>query len=143
MNVKACIELDEQIIETTKNSPPTIVLVEDEDQVRALCAMVLRKAGFSILEAKNGKEAVELVDSITIPIVLLLTDVRMPEMNGKEAADLILQRLPNLSVIFMSGYTSEIQIERGPNFLQKPFTPLGLKETVNSVLANKETSSTS
>jgi len=117
----------------------TIVLVEDEERVRTLCSLVLRKAGYQVIEAKNGREAMDIVKNLKSPINLLLTDVVMPEMNGKEVADLITNQFPDVRVIYMSGFIGEIAIDKtDSHFLQKPFTPTILTSKVEDTLSHKD-----
>ncbi|MHC5034561.1 MAG: ATP-binding protein, partial [Planctomycetota bacterium] len=117
----------------------TILLVEDDPQVRELAHRVLQEQGYTVLEASNGEEALELLTSHTGPIDLLLTDVVMPGMSGKALADQLLRTQPDLRAIFMSGYTDEAIAHHGvldPDvaFLQKPFSPTILARKVRDVL---------
>lgn len=117
----------------------TILVVEDDPLVRLLVCRVLRRAGYTVLEAENGGEAAGLVLSHQGPLDLLLTDIVLPTMSGKTIADLILERSPLTRVLYMSGYTDEAIVrhgvlERGMNFLEKPFTPERLLEGVRAVI---------
>ena len=117
----------------------TILLVEDEDVVRGLARKILEHAGYHVLEASRGEEAVRLFHQQAQPIDLLLTDVVMPETSGKEVADRLTELLPGLRVLFMSGYTDEAIVHHGVldsnvEFIQKPFTPAALVRKVRAVL---------
>ena len=120
------------------NGNETILLVEDEDGVRRLLSHVLAKRGYTVLEAANGPEACALHQQPGRSVHLLLTDVVMPGMNGRELADRLLQLQPDLKVIFMSGYTDEVLVgiggHAGAMFLQKPLRPEVLAASVRSML---------
>ncbi|MGE5815602.1 MAG: response regulator [Acidobacteriota bacterium] len=112
----------------------TILLVEDEPAVRGLFAQALRHAGYTIIEARNGAEALEVFDRIDGKIDLLLTDVRMPFLGGSELAGKLLARRPDLRLLYISGYAAKVEL--GPNaaLLQKPFVRADLLRAVRSVL---------
>jgi PAS domain S-box-containing protein len=117
----------------------TVLLVEDEDVVRGLAAHILEDAGYRVIKARGGDEAIEFCSQETEPIDLLLTDVVMPEKSGKEVADRVTSMRPRLKVLFMSGYTDEAIVNHGVldsgiEFIQKPFTPLALSKKVREVL---------
>lgn len=105
----------------------TILLVEDEQTVRNLLHEVLVRAGYRVLACAHPHEGIETCRRRTGPIDLLLTDVVMPGMNGKEMALQIAQMLPELRVVFMSGYTEHVLLNDGQldariEYLQKPFS---------------------
>jgi PAS domain S-box-containing protein len=113
--------------EVRDHLPATILLVEDEDSVRRTIKRTLERAGYDVLEASNGEKALELAANYAEPIDVVVTDVMMPGMNGREFADAILLTHPGLGVVFMSGYTDETVSQKGlidttRTFLQKPFT---------------------
>ena len=118
----------------------TILLVEDEPAVRVLAARVLRAQGYIVLEAENGDDALSIARQRGRAVLhLLLTDVVMPRMSGKTLAERVTAMLPDVKVLFTSGYTSDIMIYQGPAgtglaFLQKPFTPVTLARKVREVL---------
>jgi two-component system cell cycle sensor histidine kinase/response regulator CckA len=91
----------------------TILVVEDEQIVRRVVASILRNHGYTVLEAASGPEAVLVCDSHRSPIDLLITDVVMPEMNGRQLADVIASRRPGMMVLYMSAYTQDIISKRG------------------------------
>ncbi|HEV8431294.1 MAG TPA: PAS domain S-box protein [Pyrinomonadaceae bacterium] len=124
---------------TTLRGSGTVLLVEDEDIVRGLTRKILMQAGYNVLDAKGGEEAIRLCRTHVGPIDLLLTDVVMPEISGKEVADRLKELRPQIRVLFMSGYTDEAIVEHGVldanvEFIQKPFTWVRLTKKVRDVL---------
>jgi PAS domain S-box-containing protein len=117
----------------------TILLVEDEPAVRALAAQTLQARGYAVIEAMNGEEALRLVKGREAQIRLLITDVVMPQMNGKELAERLQALHPGMKVLYSSGYTENTIVHHGvlkPGiaFLSKPFTPTMLAGKVREVL---------
>lgn len=127
-------EQKDQELHGEKLPSETILLVEDEPAVRTLFAQALRQAGYRILEARNGAEALDVFEGADGAIDLLLTDIRMPFVGGSELAAKLLARKPGLKLLYISGYAS--QVELGPNaaLLQKPFVRADLLGAVRSVL---------
>ena len=126
----------------------TILLVEDDDGVRALSRSILERYGYTVRVADSGQSAMDIVDGCSHPIHLLLTDVVMPDMNGKELFKRIGPRCSNLRVLFMSGYTDNVIANRGVldsgvHFIQKPFTVKDLATKVREVLDEKPPSASS
>jgi CheY-like chemotaxis protein len=129
----------------------TILLVEDEHAVRMLTRRVLESKGYTIREATNAREALELWQSHAGEIALLLTDIVMPgEMSGRDLAEQLWGQKPGLKVIFLSGYSAEVLgkhtdfIRRTrSHFLQKPSSSQALLETVRRCLDEKEPGATS
>jgi two-component system, cell cycle sensor histidine kinase and response regulator CckA len=117
----------------------TVLLVEDEAGVRNLSRYVLEKNGYTVLEAGHGQEALAVAERHDGAIHLLVTDVVMPGMSGRQLANALCQVRPATRVLFMSGYTDEAVLRHGvidasPAFLQKPFSPIGLARKVREVL---------
>jgi CheY-like chemotaxis protein len=117
----------------------TILVAEDEDRVRSLTVAVLAQQGYTVIEACDGDEAKALAREYDGEIHLLLTDVVMPKMSGKELADELRRERPNLKVVLCSGYTGDTVMQQGvldtaTPFLQKPFTLRSLAVTVREVL---------
>jgi two-component system, cell cycle sensor histidine kinase and response regulator CckA len=116
----------------------TVLLVEDDEVVRRLTQKILEQAGYKVLAATGGEEAMRLCSN-KHSIDLLLTDVVMPESSGKEVADRLSTLIPGLSVLYMSGYTDEAIVHHGVldsnvKFIQKPFTPAALAKKVREIL---------
>jgi signal transduction histidine kinase len=117
----------------------TVLLAEDDDQLRPLLRRVLGQSGFTVLEACNGREALELCEQHEGPIDVMVTDVVMPYMSGPEVARRLGQRRPGMKVLYMSGYPGEAALRHGvpdlqKGFLQKPFTGQALENKVREVL---------
>jgi two-component system, cell cycle sensor histidine kinase and response regulator CckA len=124
---------------TPPRGTETVLLVEDEVGVRALTRLVLAEFGYMILEAADGNEANRVAAGHDGPIHLLISDVVMPGAGGRIVAENLMERHPELRVLFMSGYTDDAVIRHGVlregvHFLQKPFTPLALALKVREVL---------
>ncbi|AMV25727.1 Blue-light-activated protein [Gemmata sp. SH-PL17] len=114
----------------------TILLVEDEDAVRSITRLSLAGQGYKVVAVGSGAEALRAAERGTGPIDLLVTDVVMPEMGGRQLAEALRQRAPDLRVLYMSGYTDEVVLrsDRVEAFLQKPFSPQALVGKVRDVL---------
>jgi CheY-like chemotaxis protein len=117
----------------------TLLFVEDDELVSALATRALRAAGYDVIVAPAGEAALRLAAGMKGRIRLLLTDIMMPGMNGRELADQLLRRYPDIGVIYMSGYTDDILSRHGEAqpeaaFLEKPFTPEALTRLVRQVL---------
>jgi signal transduction histidine kinase len=117
----------------------TILLVEDEAEVRALAREIIEQQGYTVLEAASGIEALSICGHRPGPIDLLLTDVVMPQMSGRELADRLVSARPDMKVLYMSGYTDDAIVHHGvldlgKAFLQKPFKAESLARKVREVL---------
>jgi CheY-like chemotaxis protein len=117
----------------------TILLVEDDEAVRRLTRGILESTGYTVLEAMDGEEALNLAGKHRESIDVLLTDMVMPRMSGKKLARLISARHPHVRVLYLSGYTNEAitqlgALDPGEAFLQKPFTPQLLVNKLREVL---------
>jgi CheY-like chemotaxis protein len=117
----------------------TVLVVEDHEGVRSLIVGTLELCGFRVLQAGDGPEALKQGAQYTGTIDLLLTDVIMPGMNGKEVADQLAALRPGLKVLYMSGYSGEViahhgVLEAGVAYLPKPFTPDALSAKVREML---------
>jgi two-component system cell cycle sensor histidine kinase/response regulator CckA len=117
----------------------TVLVVDDDVSVLRVAAKVLRRVGYHVLEAGSGDAALATVDEAEGQIDLLLTDVVMPRMNGRELSEALLARYPDVRVLFMSGYTEDEVILQGVrvaevNFINKPFSVDSLRQKVQDVL---------
>src|ERR1017187_1268818 len=122
-----------------KRQGTTILLVEDDEIMRGLTRQMLQEHGYTVVEADDGKSALEWVESQNGPIDLLLTDVVMRRMSGPELVDRLNATHPNLKVVYMSGYTGELIAERevlkrGITLLEKPFSRTALLNTIHTTL---------
>ena len=129
-------------LDGTVNSAPavppsrcSILVVEDEANIRSLLVEVLRKNGYDVLEAANGRDAISLACSQVLPIGLLITDLGLPGMNGKEVIRQMVSSRPELRVLCLSAATPDSSLGIPPhNFLPKPFTLTGLIKKVKQTL---------
>ena len=117
----------------------TILLVEDDEMVRNLVCETLEREGYKVIGAADPLEAQRIAEGHRNKIQLLITDVVMPRLNGKELANALVERRPDLKVLYMSGYTDSAIVNSGilqkeVAFLQKPFTPAALAAKVRDVL---------
>jgi CheY-like chemotaxis protein len=117
----------------------TILLVEDNLQVRNLAAEILKRQGYTVLKAESGTEGLSVLARHPGPVHVLLTDVIMPDMNGKELFEQISRSNPDIKVLYMSGYTDNViahhgALAPGAHFLQKPFSVKTLCAKVREVL---------
>jgi signal transduction histidine kinase/CheY-like chemotaxis protein len=117
----------------------TIVLAEDENSIRQLTRLVLESLGYTVLDAGDGQEALEQVEQHAGPLDLLVTDVIMPRLGGRELAQRLRARHPRMKVLYLSGYANDnlgphSLAGAGVSFLQKPFTPMTLARRVREVL---------
>jgi CheY-like chemotaxis protein len=122
-----------------KRQGTTILLVEDDEIMRSLTRQLLQEHGYTVIEADDGKSALDWVKSHPGPIDLLLTDVVMRRMSGPELVERLSATHPNLKVVFMSGYTGELIVERdvlkrGIILLEKPFSRTALLNTIHTTL---------
>ena len=114
-------------------------MVEDEEAVRLLNRIILQGKGYSVLEAADGVEALRAAERHEGPIHLLMTDVVMPGMGGRDLAERLTVLRPGLKVLFLSGYTDDAVVRHGVlqanvNFLQKPYSPAVLSKKIREVL---------
>jgi CheY-like chemotaxis protein len=116
-----------------------VLVVEDEDAVRRVVTSALESTGYRVIEARSGSEALELARTRTGGIHLVVTDVVMPEMSGRELVERLRLEHRGLRILYMSGYTDDAVVrhgvvESGVAFLQKPFSLLTLARKVREVL---------
>jgi CheY-like chemotaxis protein len=144
--VLPAVDAGDEVVVAAESAPAvrahgheTVLLVEDEQGVRALSQLALERAGYTVLAAATPEEAIRLATEHRGNIELVLTDVIMPLMNGRELAEWLLVRYPDARVLFMSGYTDDALIPHGVAsgemaFLHKPFTPTTLLQKIRDVL---------
>jgi two-component system cell cycle sensor histidine kinase/response regulator CckA len=121
----------------------TILLVEDDKGVRDFTAETLKSFGYNIIEALNGRNAIELIEETKSQFDLLITDIIMPEMNGQELAEHLKSTIPLQRVLFVSGYTfdqlgEDSTLEAGINFLQKPYSIFELLNKIRNILTTAD-----
>lgn len=117
----------------------SILLVEDNEQVRNLAPAILKRRGYSVLVAASGKESLALLDTHKGPVHLLLTDLVMPDMNCKQLFERVSVAYPEIKVLYMSGYTDNViahhgVMDAGIHFIQKPFSVNALAVKIRQVL---------
>jgi CheY-like chemotaxis protein len=132
-------EETEPLAMVSASGSETILLVEDQDQLRALISEVLRRNGYVVLQARHGMEALDLSSNHTDRINLMITDLIMPQMGGRELANVLAPKHPDMKVIYMSGYPNDAISQQEISssslaFIQKPFTPDILVQKVREVL---------
>ncbi len=132
--------LMEDSVHNSHGSSETVMLVEDETQVRDLEVRMLRQLGYTVLAAANGEQALDASRAHPGEISLLVTDVVMPNMSGKQVADALVSSRPGLRVLYLSGYTENTVVNHGVldsnvDFLSKPFTSEALARKVREILS--------
>jgi len=118
----------------------TILLVEDEPALRSLTKRILSSAGYTVLDADSGDEALAVLAAHTAPVHLLLTDVVMPGMNGRDLATRVVAMRPGIRVLFASGYTDDALfrhgvLDDGSCFISKPYAPGELRQKIREALS--------
>jgi signal transduction histidine kinase len=145
--VDKCAEEPESNLERNQLSEgnETVLLVEDEEMVREMAKEILEESGYQVLEAKHGQEALLIAEQYRGHIHLMLSDVVMPQMSGRELAEQFLPLRKGMKVLYMSGYTDDAIVhhgvlDEGTAFIEKPFTPTALarkvRETLNTAVGN-------
>jgi PAS domain S-box-containing protein len=146
--VQGAVESARKSRPVTARGSETVLVVEDEQPVRSLVRGILGSKGYTVLEASSGEEALRVCKRHRQPIHLLITDVVMPQMGGRELARRLTRLCPGMKVLYTSGYTDDTVVRHGklgPGqlFLQKPFTPEALAGRVREALDAETSSSTS
>jgi two-component system cell cycle sensor histidine kinase/response regulator CckA len=135
----ALAEAAEMPDDASLSGTETILLVEDDTSVRNLVRRVLKSRGYEVLAAEDGGDALRVASDVDLPVDLVLTDIVMPEMSGRELVEALHTGRPTLRVLYMSGYTDDEIVRRGLNdpgmsFIQKPFTAENLAMQVRKAL---------
>ena len=130
-------EWDEALV----HGEETILFVEDDDEVRNFMSQALKSLKYNIIDAPNGLEALNIVKKNNIQLDMLITDVVMPEMGGKELAEEIVKYFPGIKILFTSGYTDNHivrsgKLNEGINFLLKPFSIKDISKKIRIILEN-------
>jgi len=116
-----------------------VLVVEDENSIRYIMARTLRECGYTVLEAAGGPQALEILQEQSAPVNLIIADLVMPEISGRELAERMLERWPDVPILFTSGYTGLFVVQRGlldegQEFIQKPIAPDMLAKRVREML---------
>ncbi|HBG04139.1 MAG: hybrid sensor histidine kinase/response regulator [Geobacteraceae bacterium GWC2_58_44] len=138
-------EIAEEFIEAEISGSGTVLLVEDDPLVREMARQMLEEIGYTVIESETAEQAVETCARGEVQIDVILTDVVMPGMNGKEMVAVIETMRPGIKVLFMSGYTSDLVAQRGVvdagrHFIQKPFDMHSLSEKIRDALLGDQRS---
>lgn len=120
-------------------SKPLILVVDDEKDIRVLVRLMLEEGGYRVIDAESGREAIAIAANASDPLSLLVTDILMPLMNGRDLADRIASIRPTIKVLFISAYSAEILsahnlCPEGSDYLKKPFDARTLLAKVAQVL---------
>lgn len=142
----SAVAVSEEKVPEQAETPPggdCILLADDNEATRLLCREILEEFGYAVLEAVDGEEALEKFREQGGRISMVILDVIMPKMNGREVHDAIRRMDPNIKILFYSGYAREVVIsqgvlEEGMNYLSKPFTPKELLMKIREVLGNEQ-----
>ena len=129
----------EKLVKDLPRGSETVLLVEDEEEVRKLAAQILQRQGYKVLEAPQGGDALLICEQHQTPVHLMLTDVVMPGMSGHQLAERLKSLQPEMKILYMSGYTDNTIIQHGVlvegvNYISKPFTVDALARKVREVL---------
>jgi DNA-binding response OmpR family regulator len=132
--------VDEKVTAASNGRSATILLVEDDAPVRELVRMMLTKKGYDVLCASDGEQALTMAGGHRGKIELLVTDVVLPGLNGREVAEQLRATRPDVTVLYMSGYTDDAILRRGvltqrSSLIQKPFSAGELTNRVSELLA--------
>jgi PAS domain S-box-containing protein len=148
VNEGATEDTAESVVESAQSGSETILLVEDEEAVRRLVCRTLEKQGYHLLVAASGTEAIQIAQRHKGPIDLLISDVIMPQMSGRQTAEQLKAARPGIQVLYISGYTESSIVHTGSLgkheiFLQKPFTPMTLARRVRELLDHADSNTES
>jgi two-component system cell cycle sensor histidine kinase/response regulator CckA len=122
--------------ESVTRQPGTVLLVEDEESVRELVRATLEKQGYTVLDTGKGDVALQMAQSHTGPIDILISDLVLPGMGGRELGSKLNESHPETKILIVSGYPEDMVVGPGIEFLQKPFTLQALAGKVQDVLGS-------
>jgi CheY-like chemotaxis protein len=130
-----------QVVRVSQRETATVLVVDDEEMVRKLARMMLRRHGYETLEAENGQHALEVIGEAPAPPALVLLDLAMPVMGGDQLIPILAEKYPEIKTIVSSGYPEEEARRNYPQelvagFLQKPYTATALTEKVRELIGN-------
>ena len=139
LRVRSAVGLDQLRQHVLAEDVDEVLLVEDEDPVRRVTARALRRRGFGVLEARDGREALDLWEEHAAAVDMVLTDLVMPRVGGEELARQLLEAHPGLPILFMTGYTRGAALNRealgpGAEVVHKPFDADALAERIARML---------
>ena len=120
-----------------------VLVVEDEGALRNIMARTLRECGYTVYEAAHGLQALEILERHGVSVTLIISDVVMPQISGRELAERVLERWPDVPMLFTSGYTGLYVVQRGlldegQEFIQKPIAPDTLAQKVREMLDSRQ-----
>jgi len=136
---EASVSKTRSAISDSAKGSETILVVEDEESVRGLTVLALKRLGYQVLQAENGNEAFDVIEKNADQIQLVMTDVVMPQMGGTELAEQIIRKYPKIKVVFISGYSEQATVSRRIQdkeigFIQKPFSLHELASKIRKII---------
>jgi CheY-like chemotaxis protein len=137
------IEAHDNKISTPTGGSETLLIAEDDPAIRTVCRHILQQFGYKLLEARDGQEAVDIYHTHSAEISLVILDMIMPGMNGREAYEAMQNRTPDLKALFISGYpvdsiTIGTSLPKDAHFVQKPVSPMELLRHIRTILDGTE-----
>jgi len=144
-DLQATESLDQNVDTTVPQGNETVLVVEDEPAILEMTQIILKRLGYTVLSAETPGHAIRQAQEYNDEIQLLITDVVMPEMNGRDLGTNLLSYYPDMLQLFKSGYTADIiahqgVLDDGVHFIQKPFSVQELAEKVREVLRDRRVS---
>lgn len=131
------LELGNEVLMKCGEKLRKVLLVDDDEQIRSMLYDLLVDQGYSVVQAVDGIDAIEKFKNYMHEIVLVISDIIMPRMDGISSYKIMSSLSPSLKVVFISGYTSEFPLPDGVSVLAKPFSPLDILKTVQSIFSDQ------